>query len=325
VRQQRSPSRVVITTLAVVTAAGLVMVRAQEPTTFRAGVDLVSLSVTATNAQGQYVTGLTEEDFLVLEDGLPQDLVFFSPAEAKLAISLLIDSSGSMSDRMALTRRAASRFIGQLRPGDIAQVIDFNTRVHVLQGFTDDPQALNEALESMAAGGLTSLYNAIYIALRTFDSRPDAIDKTRRHVVVVLSDGEDTSSLITYESVLDAARRSQSVIFTIGLALDPALGQSQGQAQGRLFAENPRFILRQLADQTGGRLLLTDRADDLEMIYDAIADELAHQYVLGYQPRPADGNGDEWRTIGVRVNQPNVQARTRPGYFAGSGLRLAAR
>jgi Ca-activated chloride channel homolog len=324
VRQQRSTWRVVTTTLAVVTAAGLVLVRAQEPTTFRTGVDLVSLSVTATNAQGQYVTGLTREDFLVLEDGLPQELVFFSPAEAKLAISLLIDSSGSMGERMALTRRAASRFIGQLRPGDIAQVVEFNTRVHVLQGFTSDHQALHKAIGSIAAGGQTSLYNAIYIALRTFDSRPDAIDETRRHVVVVLSDGEDTSSLITYESVLDAARRSQSVIFSIGLALDPALGQGRGPAPGRLFVESPRFILRQLADQTGGRLLLTDRADDLETIYDAIADELAHQYILGYQPRPVDGD-DEWRTIGVRVNQPNVQARTRPGYFTGSGLRLASR
>jgi Ca-activated chloride channel homolog len=315
-------------TLAAVTAAGLLVAQAQEqdPPTFRTGVELVSLSVTATDASGRYVTGLTAEDFLVLEDGLPQELVFFSPAETNLAVSLLLDSSGSMVERMPLARKAANRFISQLRPGDVAQIVEFNSRVQVLQGFTDDREALTRAVDSIGVGGLTSLYNAIYIAMQTFDTRPDAdLDDRRRHVVVVLSDGEDTSSLVTFDAVFDAARRSHSVIYTIGLALDPALSQATESRQGRLFAENPRFLLRQLADQTGGRLLLTDRAQELESIYDTIADELAHQYVMGYLPPPPAEGQEEWRTIGVRVNQPNVQTRARPGYFAGTGLRLAAR
>jgi Ca-activated chloride channel homolog len=302
--------------------AGLV-VKAQEPPVFRAGVELVSLSVTATNADGRYVTDLSRDDFTVLEDGVPQEVVFFSPAEARLAISLLIDSSGSMEPRMALTRQAAASFISKLRDGDVARIIEFSDRVQVLQAFSSDRAALTAGLDRIAIGGLTSLYNAIYIALRTFDPPGEPHDQdVWRHVVVVLSDGEDNASLVTYESLLDTVKRSQGVVYTIGLALDSLL--SQDPEHGRLHRESPRFLLRQLAQETGGRLLLADRPDQLKAVYDDIADELAHQYVLGYQPSPPQGR-DEWRTIGVRVNQPNVQARTRPGYFAGDGLRVASR
>lgn len=318
---QKRPWRFVCSVLAVLGGAGLV-VGAQERPTFRAGTELVSLSVTATDARGKYVAGLTAGDFVVLEDGLPQDVVFFSPAEGRLAVSLLIDSSGSMEHRLGLTRKAARTFVAQLRPGDIAQIVEFNDRVQIVQPFTGDQAALAGSLDQITIGGLTSLYNAVYIALRSFEPPPvsDA-DAWRRHVIVVLSDGEDTASLVSYDTLLDAAKRSQTVIYTIGLALEPPAGDAPERIQ--LFLESPRFVLRRLADETGGRILLADRADQLGSVYEEIANELAHQYVLGYQPRPSNAR-NEWRTLGVQVNQPNVQARTRPGYFAGEGLRVAA-
>jgi Ca-activated chloride channel homolog len=301
--------------------AALLTAHAQQPPSFRAGVELVSLSVTATGPGRQYVADLSIDDFVVLEDGQPQDLVFFSRASANLAVSLLIDSSASMLHRLERAQDAARAFVERLRPGDVAQIIDFDSRVQLAQPFTDDREALFEAISSITAGGLTALYNAIYVALREFDTLPDLpFGDVRRHVIVVLSDGEDTSSLISFDALLDEAQRSPSVIFTIGLGLD----REEPAPVFSVMRDDARFVLRRLATQTGGRLFLADEAKDLSAIYQEIADELTNQYVLGYvQPRRQ--GGDEWRRIAVRVSRPSVHARTRPGYYADATIRTVSR
>ena len=298
------------TSLALLGIAG----EARQRGTFRGGVDLVSLTVTVTGTGGRYVSGLQAADFTILEEGKAQELTFFERARSPLAVSLLIDSSTSMFRQMPLAQQAASEFVARLHPGDLAQVIDFDRRVQVLQPFTADRETLEDAIRRVVPRGSTSMFNAIYIALRELSAlaKPPGGD-IRRDVIVVLSDGEDTSSLVTFDHVLDGAKRSQSVIYTIGLGL--------GGVPDRRGATHPEFALRTLAQETGGRLFLPKSADDLPRIYNEIADELASQYVLGYVSNNTGRPG--WRRLSVRVAQPEMRARTRLGYYAGA--RPAAR
>ena len=136
-------------------AAGIMSAEGGQRPSFRTGVELVSLSVTVTDPSGRYVGDLDPPDFTVLEDGQPQDLMFFSPATTALAVSLLIDSSASMEQQFPLAQKAATEFVARLRPGDTAQIVDFDSRVQVLQPFTDERSALERAIGSIRAGGTT--------------------------------------------------------------------------------------------------------------------------------------------------------------------------
>lgn len=281
--------------------------------TFRASVDLVTLSTTVTGPNGRYISDLDAGDFIVLEDGRKQDISIFERAKSPLAVSLLIDSSGSMSREMPMAKHAAAEFVARLRPGDLASIIDFDQRVQVLQPFTDDRVALGRAIQRVVARGTTSMFNAIYIALRDHSALPrPAGDAIRRDVIVVLSDGDDTTSLVTHDQLLDGAKRSPSVIYTIGLGI--------GDPRMRRGPTPPEYALRSLAYETGGRLFLPRNADALSGIYNDIADELASQYVLGYVSTNTSLRSG-WRTVSVRVGRPGLHARSRPGYYAASRPR----
>ena len=296
-------------TVIIAATAGAVGVGAQQAGSFRASVDLISLPVTVTGPGGRYASDLTADDFEILEDGRPQDLAFFSRATTALSVSLLVDSSSSMEERMLLAKRAAMEFVAKLRPNDDAEVVDFDSRVMVVQPFTRDRARLTAAIESLRAGGSTALYNAVYITLRQFDkSRPQGGDEPTRHVIVLLSDGEDTASLVTFDELLDVAKRSQAVIYAIGLGFQDSNGVNAA-------AEAAEFALRRLAQETGGRLFTPKRPEDLTGVYAQVADELTNQYILGYLSRN-DRHDGRFRTVAVRVKRPQLQARTRPGYYA---------
>jgi Ca-activated chloride channel family protein len=293
--------------LPVAAAAALLAQGTQQPS-FRAGVEIVSLTVTATDAAGRYVMGLDAADFEVYEDGVRQDVAYFNRTNLPIALSLLIDTSASMEGRIATAQEAAVGFARRLRAEDLGGLVDFDTRVQVAQPFTNDAARLEDAIRKTTAGGSTSLYNAIYIALKELKKvRARSEEELRRQAVVVLSDGEDTSSLVTYEEVLDLAKRSDTSIYTIALR-DP----DEANAKGFREAE---FVLRDLAQQTGARSFFPERVEDLSGVYERIADELASQYVLGYVSKNTKRDG-AWRRVVVRVARPEATARTKQGYFA---------
>jgi Ca-activated chloride channel family protein len=270
-------------------------------------VDLVSLSVTVSEPSGRFVTDLAPEQFSVFEDGARQDVAYFSHTNLPVALSLLLDSSASMEDRLATAQEAAAGFARRLRPQDLGQLIDFDREVSVRQGFTNDGALLEQAIRRTVAGGSTSLYNAIYIALRELKKVRAANEQdVRRQAIVVVSDGEDTSSLVPYEQVLDLAKRSETAIYSIGL-------RTKGELLERGFREAD-FVLRQLAQETGGRVFFPARIEDLAGVYTLIADELASQYSLGYVSKNPKRDGT-WRRIAVRVDREGVTARTKAGYF----------
>jgi Ca-activated chloride channel homolog len=274
--------------------------------TFRSGIDVVSLNVTVTDGAKTFIRDLERGDFTVFEDGVKQDLTFFTKAQTPIALSLLLDTSASMEDKMKLAQEAAIGFVERLRPEDLAQVVDFDNRVTILQNFTPGHESLERAIKQTVAGGSTSLHNAIYIALKELKKiRAKNTEEVRRQCIVVLSDGEDTSSLVPFEEVLELAKRSDVVIYTIGI---------RGRDSGGHGFNEAEFVLRQFAQETGGRAYFPMTAAELGGIYQQIGDELASQYLLAYVSRNGRHDG-QWRRIVVRTTRPNTLARTKQGYY----------
>ena len=310
-------TRRLLGTMAVVVAALGTLVAAQNPTpqspqspAFRAAVDIVSLNVTVTDGVNRYVTDLDEPDFQIYEDGVRQDVTFFSRREQPVALSLLLDSSASMEDKLATLQAAAGNFVRRMKPNDIAQVIDFDNRVDVPQTFTGSQPDLLAAIERLTSGGSTSLHNAIYVALKELRKvRAVTEQDVRRQALVVFSDGEDTSSLVSFDEVQDLAKRSETSIYAI------ALRGSDVQQKGFREAE---YVMRTLALETGGRSFFPAKIEDLNGVYGQIADELASQYTIGYTSKNPRRDG-AWRRIDVRVTRPNATARAKRGYYAPTG------
>jgi Ca-activated chloride channel family protein len=293
----------------VVSAQQMPGIRRPADQIFRATVEMVSLNVTVVDAQNRYVTDLDRSDFGVFEDGAKQEITYFNKTSLPIALSLLIDTSASMEQRMATAQEAAVGFARRLRPQDLAQVVDFDTRVEVLQDFTGDIPALETAIRATQPGGSTSLHNAIYISLKELGKiRAKSEDDVRRRAIVLLSDGEDTSSLVSFEEVLDLAKRSETAIYAIGLQ------SRDGGGIGKGFRE-AEFVLRQLAQETGGRSFFPQRPEELADIYGVIADELSSQYTIGYAPSNQRRDG-AWRRLNVQINRQGTAARTKRGYFA---------
>jgi VWFA-related protein len=212
-----------------------------------------------------------------------------------------------MEQHLPTLQAAATNFVRRLKSNDLAQVIDFDSRVEIGQPFTTNRGDLEHAIQQLRAGGSTSLYNAVYIALRELQKvRAVAEADIRRQALIVFSDGEDTSSLMSIDELLDAAKRSETSIYTI------ALRGADNETKGFREAE---FAMRQLAQSTGGRAFFPLRIEDLAGVYERIADELASQYTLGYASMNPRRDG-AWRRIAVLVDRPNVTTRAKQGYFA---------
>ena len=288
--------------------ASALSAQTQQRPSFRSDVDVVSLNVTATGPSNSYVTDLTWDEFMVYEDGVQQEVTFFTRTQLPIALALLIDTSASMEDRLQTAQQAAVGFTSRLRPQDVAEIIDFDSRVEILETFTNDRDSLERAIRRTSAGGSTSLYNAVYISLKELEKvRAQTFEDVRRQAIVVLSDGEDTSSLVDFDEVLELAKRSETSIYSIGL-------RSRHRRSRRGFQEAD-FVLRQLSNETGGLAFFLQSIGDLTTIYGRIADELSSQYTLGYTSNNPRRDG-MWRRIIVRVDRPNVAARTKQGYYA---------
>jgi Ca-activated chloride channel family protein len=282
--------------------------RPSDSTVFRAGIDVVSLNVSVRDSSNKPIPPLSPDDFVVFEDNRPQTVVSVSRQRVPLGLALLLDTSASMERNLALAQAAAAEFVERMALEDQASVIDFDSRVKVLQPFTSDIQALRSAISRTSADGSTSLFNAVYIALKDLErARASTPEEIRRQAIVVLSDGDDTSSLLAFDDVLDLAKRSHTSIYTIGIR--------EKNPSGQPMAASGDFVLRRLAAETGGLAYFPLGADDLPRIYREIADELTSQYLVAYVPANVARDG-QWRRLAVRVNRPNCSARTKAGYFA---------
>jgi len=293
----------------------LMVSRDLESYLFEARVNLVTLDVTVTDKRDKYVYGLDKKDFRVYEDGVLQKTTHFTREERPLVIGLLLDSSDSMEgNKIVQAKAGAVKFINTLKEDDEAFFIDFDGEVKLLQEFTNDKGKLFTAIDSAVAEGATNLNLAIWEAIKKLK------DKTGRKAIILLSDGWDTVEDVTEEEVLEAAKRAEVKIYSIGIRI------KMDSFYGRFL---PRYIklkgrgeiaLESFSDWTGGEAFFPTSVKRLDKIYLQIAKEHRSQYALAYNSSNQKQDGT-WRHIKVELSNKKLKARTKKGYYAREGKR----
>jgi Ca-activated chloride channel homolog len=288
---------------------------AQQPT-FRTATELVNLNVTVVGRDAAPVEGLTQDQFEVFEDGVRQQLKFFAAGEMPLDVAIMLDTSASMTGLLSFVQDAAMRLANALRPDDRASVMIVAGGLRIAQPLTSDKAAVAAAIRGAKAAGRTPLYASVYTVLRELEKTRRDYQAPRRQALVVLSDGHDTASGFGFDDLMNAVRRHAVAIYTIA----PRPSASIKAQREAVFGETTHvldFELRRLAGETGARAFFPVSLQQLAGVYDAIANELAHQYSLGYQSSNATP-AREFRQIALRVTAPGVKWRTRTGYIAGA-------
>ena len=281
----------------------------QDEDSIKLSSNLVTVVTSVTDAAGNQVNDLTEKDFVIYEDNDPQELAgFYREAQMPLRMIFLFDTSSSIRHRFDFEQRAAAQFFRNImRPGDQGSIISVSTDPKLEVQFTGDTEKLVAGFASLKPEGATALYNAMIDAARYI--RP----AEGRHIMVVLSDGTDTSSSANLSQALKEVQISDAVIYAVhstGVAPSANVQDLAGE-----------FVLKAIAEDTGGRAFFPPiyddpkkEARDLDEIYRRIAAEVRAQYVLTYysgtNPRPGT-----FKTIRVEVKRPGLQVRTRRGYY----------
>jgi len=266
-------------------------------------VNLVNIPVSVADKNGKYVTSLMKNDFKVFEDDKPQTITNFSTEiNLPLTIALLVDTSGSIRERLQFEEEAATEFLqSTLQKGkDRALIISFDSGVTLLQDFTDDLDKLAKTLRTIRAGGGTALYDAV---ARTVEKKLAGQDG--RRVVILISDGNENSSNVSQTDILELAQKNDVVIYTI--STNPANFGSAEQERGEK-------ILRKLSEETGGKSFFPLKIDDLTNSFETIREELRSQYQIGYRPTNSKADGT-FRKIRVDMADKRYKARTRAGYY----------
>ena len=277
---------------------------------FRSGVDLVHLGVTVVGKDGQLVSGLRAEDFVIQEEGREQDIAYFSRGldsdleTMPFHLGMLFDTSGSMDRDAGFAKTAAIRFLQRLHAAVDITLVSFDTQVRVSRFGQSDFPRLVERLRAQETGDFTSLYDALGVYL------DGAFTQDGRKVLLLYTDGGDTRSRMRLPELLDLVRASDVTIYAIGF-------QTQRRTADRMME---RRRLEEIVGLTGGQCYFPDSVRDLDEIYAQIVDELAARYSLGYVSTDPIADG-AWRRVRVKLaeTRPELEGariRARRGYFA---------
>jgi len=273
--------------------------QSKQPPRFGIDVNAVTLDVVVTDAKGKFVKNLKEDDFVVLEEGVPQPLTFFTAELTPVTVLVLLDSSSSVRANLRPIQKAANRFLDKLRKGDQALVGFFHDNVVFGPRFTDDMDEHIAMIRNMRPHRSTHLYDAIIAGSKKLSLIRD------RKTLLLFTDGDDEGSEASMEPALETARRSDASIYTVGF-----LGWS---FEGGMDVNQD--LLTQLSRDTGGRSFFPMSEKEIRKSFDAIRDELHRQYRMAYLPSK---KGDEtvWRNLEVRMKKrKNLTVRTRKGYY----------
>ena len=281
----------------VLTAAALVLlaavaVRAQQAT-FRGGTSIVPVLATVLDESGRLVPDLEREDFTVLDNGKPQEIVFFQNDVQPFTVVVTLDFSFSMNNNLDLLRAAAEQFFLRMLPADKGQVGAFSDKIQFSGHFTNDRDDLIMALKDLQYGNPTRLYDAIDTSIDLLD------DASGRKVVLVFTDGDDTASQRNFGDVLKKARDKEVMVYAIGL-------QSEFFNGARVTRSRPASALRKLADETGGGYFELKKTAELAPTFTRVMQELHSLYALGFSPTNLDGKEHK---LEVRVKSGTTRAR----------------
>jgi len=348
-RHARRWTRPLVSATAALVLLGTTGLVGQEGFRFRSGVELVNVTATVTDRAGRFVSGLHLTDFIVRDDGEPQEVTHFSNERVPVSLGIVLDTSGSMAgDRMAAAREALDRFLlDLLRPDDEVFVYRFSSHAELVQEWTTDRREVSRRLGRLAPAGGTALYDAVAEAAPMAQS-----GRHRKKALLVISDGNDTNSRTTSGELARLIRETEVLVYAIGIDARSETGVTrQPRRQPPIFRPpmpNPFPIpgggrrrgsplpppqppmmppsgsgaedrvnvsaLRAITDDSGGRTEIIRAPRDLDPATRGIADELSQQYYLGY---PSPGHRDNrWHTIDVSVTNPALRVRARRGYVA---------
>ena len=269
---------------------------------FRAGIDLVTFGVTVLDKKGELVTALSQDDFIVLEDGKPQSVQYFARGEGEGSpaahLGLLLDTSGSMDRDISLARGAAIKFLNLLPTTEDITLVDFDTEVRVTRYPQRDFARMVERIRMRKPEGWTALYDAVGVYLDGADQQ------NGRSILVMYTDGADSRSTSTFSEVMDLLKASQTTVYAVGLL------ENTGSYRNEL-----RMRLQQMVDATGGQAFFPYSLKDLDSSYDKVLAEIKAQYHLGYVPTNTAQDG-HWRKVEIKLKRADLKIRTRKGYFA---------
>lgn len=290
---------------ALLVASSLAVLRGQS--TYKSGIDVVSFGVTVLDRRGNFVTDLTADDFDIREEGQRQTISYFTRGDeaspsVPLHLGLLFDTSGSMEEDMTFSRSAAIKFLNTLPQAVDMTLVDFDTEVRVARFAQPDFARLVERIRRRPAKGFTALYDALGVYL------DGAADQTGRKVLVLYTDGGDTTSAQTWADTLTLLRASDVTVYSIGFM----------EHQSALYKTDQQRILRQIAETTGGQAFFPTAMKDLDAAYEKVLAEMRAQYSLGYVSANPKRDG-AWRKVEIKVTRPGLKDRTvrsRRGYFA---------
>jgi VWFA-related protein len=293
--------------------------------------NLVNIPVSVFDRNGLYIPGLHQQDFKIFEDGREQEIAYFGTTDKPFTVILLLDTSPSTAYKIEEIQAAARAFVDQLKPQDSVMVIEFAATVHVLAELTNDRQKIYKGIGRADWGDGTSIYDAVDFSLRKRLSKVAG-----RKAIVLFTDGVDTTSMkATYDSTLDQAEESDSLIFPIyyntffgnrGISSTNLPGRQTIYTRGVTSAEYAlgRKYLEEISMVTGGRIFRPEATPGgLTAAFEGIAEELRRQYNIGYVP-DTEGKLGQRKQIKVRVNRPNLVLRARDSYIVGATAKSAS-
>jgi len=299
-----------------ITAGIAISASAQDPTApvFRSTTNLVMITATVTASDGQPVRGLPQDAFTITEEGIPQTVSVFDTGDVPVSVGLLVDTSGSMSDKLDDVQDALRHFVDALRMDDEAFLMEFAQHVRMVAGFDEGRDRVRRAIGLLNANGGTALYDGVVKALEALGRAGN-----RRRALLLITDGNDTDSATSARRANDAARRAEAVVYALGIGH----GERGSFGHFRFRQEDTVDIgaLRRLSDPTGGRSYRLENAhqvglDAIDQAVKEIGTELRQQYTLGYYPTNTSGKAG-FRRIEVRVSEPSFRVRARSGYWSG--------
>jgi Ca-activated chloride channel family protein len=299
--------------------------KSDETDTVRVETELVDLNVSvfARDRQQHSTVGpLQQKDFVVFENGVAEEITFFASASTPLDLVLLLDLSGSTSDKLDLVRKSARRFVEAARPGDRIGIVTFTDTARIVAPLTTDHRELIARIKKIEKPlGGTNFWDAMrYVLTAVLGEGPGAV--RRRSAVVCMTDGVDNAlpdvpgdgSLTSFKGLMEIVRRSGSIVLPIYLDTEEErIIQGRGAPQAYFLARQQLAIL---ADESGGMLYHARRLEDLKGVYEQVISDLSTVYSIGYRPTNRQRDGS-WRAVNVRLNgRTDLAVRTRRGYYA---------
>ena len=283
--------------IGLVLVAPSVVVSAQDSLgTIKVDVRLVEVYATVLDHKGKYVDGLRRDDFQILEDGKPQRISIFESNAGALSCAILLDTTGSMREALPRVKNSVTKLMDELAPQDSVAIFTFDDHLTVRQDFTTDRDAAKRAVLRTRAEGNTALFDAISDAAEELAKRPG------KKALIVFTDGDDNSSLLTASGAIGQAKK-------VGI---PLYAIAEGEATR---SSGLSKVLNELSENTGGISYRVRKPDDIEEIFQSVANNLRHLYLMTYKPS-VEGTDGKWRKIEILVSGvENYHLRAKQGYF----------